>query len=335
MDGSCSCQTELQSIGCLFWNPLRLRCSNYWFDLALWKVKMKPVTSSQTEIVFSALLASMLLVSCGAPGEMTEQVEGDVATSVSESAVEAPQVAQKSQQSTQGEAPKAAPQLAKTADMSLEVLSIEEALDKASTIATQKKGDILSLENNKPQKLGSRHQALMRIRVPQGNLELTLDALKELGTLESESITAEDVSEQLVDVKARLRNLRRQEDSLLKIMERAGSMGDTLQVSKELNNTRQSIEQIDAQLKNLTNRVAYSTITLNLTASVGSNSQPAVGSQMQKAWSNATQSFQGLTMGLLRLIIWLAVHSPYLLVLGAGIFFWRNRRKKKSSAIND
>ena len=291
---------------------------------------MKPVTSSQTEILFSALLASMLLVSCGAPGEMTEQVEGDVATSsVAESTVEAPQEAQKSQPPTQEEAPKATPQLAKIADISLEVLSIEEALDKASTIATQQKGDILSLENNKPQNLGSRHRALMRIRVPQGNLELTLDALKALGTVESELITAEDVSSQLVDVKARLRNLRQTENSLIKIMERSGSMGDTLQVSKELSNVRNSIEQIDAQLKNLTNRVAYSTITLNLTASVASNSQPAVGSQMQKAWSNATQSFQGLTMGLLRLIIWLAVHSPYLLVLGTGIFFWRNRRNKR------
>lgn len=286
---------------------------------------MKTATSSQPQFLFSALLASMLLVSCGAPEEITEQAGGEVATNVAESAIDAPQEAQNTQQ----EAPKAAPKLAKTADMSLEVLSIEEALDKASAIATQQKGDVLGLENNKPQNLGGRHRALMRIRVPQSNLEPTLDALKALGTVESELITAEDVSSQLVDVKARLRNLRQTENSLIKIMERAGSMGDTLQVSKELSNVRNSIEQIDAQLKNLTNRVNYSTITLNLTASVASNSQPAVGSQMQKAWSNATQSFQGLTMGLLHLIIWIAVHSPYLLVSGTGIFFWRNRRKKR------
>ncbi|MGB3691107.1 MAG: DUF4349 domain-containing protein [Spirulinaceae cyanobacterium] len=287
---------------------------------------MKPATSPK--FLFSALLASMLLVSCGSAGEMAEQVEGDAATGVTESTVA--DEAQEGNTNQPKEAPQTAPQLAKTAEMALEVKSIEEALDSASDITKRLKGDVLGLENSQPQSFGSRHQALMKIRVPQANLEPTLDALRELGTLESESINAEDVSNQLVDVKARLRNLRQTENSLLKIMDRSGSMGDTLQVAKELSNIRSSIEQIDAQLKNLTNRVAYSTITLNLTASVASDSQPPVGSQMQKAWSNATQSFQGLTMGLLRLGIWLAVHSPYLLVLGAAIFFWRVRSKKKS-----
>ncbi len=287
---------------------------------------MKPATSPK--FLFSALLASMLLVSCGSAGEMAEQVEGDAATGVTESTVA--DEAQEGNTNQPKEAPQTAPQLAKTAEMALEVKSIEEALDSASDITKRLKGDVLGLENSQPQSFGSRHQALMKIRVPQANLEPTLDALRELGTLESESINAEDVSNQLVDVKARLRNLRQTENSLLKIMDCSGSMGDTLQVAKELSNIRSSIEQIDAQLKNLTNRVAYSTITLNLTASVASDSQPPVGSQMQKAWSNATQSFQGLTMGLLRLGIWLAVHSPYLLVLGAAIFFWRVRSKKKS-----
>ncbi len=290
---------------------------------------MKPITSSsQPKFLFSALLASMLLVSCGSAGEMAEQGEGEVTTSVAESSATVD--SQQGNPEQPKEASQTAPQLAKTADLALEVQSIEEALDRASDIAKQQKGDVLGLENSQPQNFGSRHQALLKIRVPQANLEPTLEALRGLGTLESESIAAEDVSNQLVDVKARLRNLRQTENSLLKIMDRSGSMGDTLQVAKELSNIRSSIEQIDAQLDNLTNRVAYSTITLNLTASVASNSQPPVGSQMQKAWSNATQSFQGLTMGLLRLGIWLAVHSPYLLVLGAAIFFWRVRRKKKS-----
>lgn len=67
-------------------------------------------------------------------------------------------------------------------------------------------------------------------------------------------------------------------------MDRSGSVRDVLSVAKELSNVRQSIEQIDAQLKNLQNQVAYSTITLNLEAAVSGNApQRAFGSQMQSA----------------------------------------------------
>lgn len=142
------------------------------------------------------------------------------------------------------------------------------------------------------------------------------------------NITAEDVGDRLVDFQARLTNLRKTEANLQKIMDRAGSVRDVLTVAQELSNVRQSIEQIDAQLKNLQNQVAYSTITLNLKAAMFSTSpQPALGLQIQETWNNSTYSFSTFTVSLLKLGIWLIVYSPYLLILAAGVYsFTRWRR---------
>jgi hypothetical protein len=119
---------------------------------------------------------------------------------------------------------------------------------------------------------------------------------------------------------------------LLQIMNRTGSVGDVLKVSQELSKVRESIEQIDAQLKSLTNRVAYSTITLQLEAAVSTTTpQQPLGLQVQDTWNNATQSVSELTTNLISLAIWLVAYSPYLLLLGGATWFGYTRHKKQSS----
>jgi hypothetical protein len=115
-------------------------------------------------------------------------------------------------------------------------------------------------------------------------------------------------------------------------MNRSGSVGDVLKVAQELSNIRQSIEQIDAQLQSLTNRVAYSTITLQLEAAVSTTSpQQPLGLQVQDTWNNATHSVGELTTDFIRLAIWLVAYSPYLLLLGGATWLGYTRHKKQSS----
>ncbi|MCY7286007.1 MAG: DUF4349 domain-containing protein, partial [Cyanobacteria bacterium CAN_BIN43] len=141
-----------------------------------------------------------------------------------------------------------------------------------------------------------------------------------------QSITAEDVSTQLVDSQARLKNLRKTETTLLEIMGRSGGVSDVLKVAQELSNVRNQVEQITAQLTALQNQVAYSSIQLNLVeVSVSGRSQPAVGAQLNNTWESAASSFGKFTVDLLQLGIWLMVYSPYWLVLGAIATFGYTR----------
>jgi Domain of unknown function (DUF4349) len=230
------------------------------------------------------------------------------------------------------ETPATRPQLIKKAALSLVVKSIDASSKSVTNIVEKQQGDILGFQNQKPPDSSVRQTASVEIRVPQERLETTLEALAKLGTVENRSLTAEDVTEQLVDSEARLRNLRKSEEMVLKIMERSGSVGDVLKASQELSNIRESIERIDAQLKSLRNQVAYSTISLTLEAAVSAQqtTEPSLGLRVQETWGKATHSVGELTLGLFGLGLWLLAYSPYLLLIGAAAYGF-NRFKKQHS----
>jgi Domain of unknown function (DUF4349) len=232
--------------------------------------------------------------------------------------------------------PRSQPQLIKTANLQVTVKSVVSSLEQVKAIAQQQQGDILNLSDQIPTEGDHHRTASIQIRVPQVKLDDAIKALKALGDLDSQSITAEDVSTQLVDSQARLKNLRRTEETLLEIMGRSGGVSDVLKVSQELSNVRTQIEQMMAQLTALQNQVAYSSIHLSLvevTAAV--RSQPAVGIQINNSWESATQSFGKLTVDLLQLGIWLMVYSPYWLVLGAiGVFGYQRFKGRSTVSVN-
>ncbi|MEM9903819.1 MAG: DUF4349 domain-containing protein, partial [Cyanobacteria bacterium P01_D01_bin.44] len=209
----------------------------------------------------------------------------------------------------------AQPQLIKRANLSLTVDAVDDALTQASGILRQQQGDILDLQDHQPE-AGRHRSAYLNVRVPQANLEATLRALADLGTVNQRSIQAEDVSSQLVDLKARLSNLRKSEEALQKIMERSGSIEEVLEVARELSTVRQQIEQLAAQLKSLQTQVSYSTIELNIAAAVTTAEQPRpLGKKVSETWQNATQSVGNLTVSLLQIGLWLLAYSPYLAVI--------------------
>jgi len=280
----------------------------------------------KSALFVSALLGGIIFTSCASVSQPSNQ--SSAPTQANQAAPSAETAGSASQKAEAAPVRRERPQLIKKAAITLIVNSVDKSIDAVSQIINKQQGDLIGLKEQQPTKENARHTASIQIRLPQNLLEPTLEELAKLGTVENRNITAEDVGDRLVDFQARLTNLRKTEANLQKIMDRAGSVRDVLTVAQELSNVRQSIEQIDAQLKNLQNQVAYSTITLNLKAAMSSTSpQPALGSQIQETWNNSTYSFGMFTVGLLKLGIWLIVYSPYFLILAAGVYsFTRWRR---------
>jgi archaellum component FlaC len=217
--------------------------------------------------------------------------------------------------------PRQQAQLIKKVAMGIVVESVDKTIAKVTEIINQQQGDLIKLIENQPKNELSRHTATIQLRVPFQGLETTLNELSKLGSVKSRNITAEDVGTRIVDFQAQLSNLRRTEANLQKIMDKTGSVRDTLSVSRELSNVRDSIERIDAQLKNIQNQVAYSTVTLNVEAAVSSkNPQRGFGLQVQESWNKSTSSVGTFSMKLVKLGIWLIAYSPYLLIIVAGIY---------------
>lgn len=229
------------------------------------------------------------------------------------------------------EIPQAQTQLIKKAALTLVVKSIDKSFQAVSAIVKKQQGYILSSEDSQPTDPSDRPKGSMQIRVPQQRLDSTLDALAKLGTVQNRLITVTDVSDQIVDYDARLRNLRRSEEMVLKIMKRSGSVGDVLNAAQNLSSIRETIERIEAQLKSLRTQVAYSTITLNLEEAVSAAppSQQPLGLRVQESWGKSTHAMSELTLGLLGLSIWLFAFSPYLLLGGAAVYGYRKFRKQK------
>jgi Domain of unknown function (DUF4349) len=210
-------------------------------------------------------------------------------------------------------------QLIKTASLELRVQNVEKTTQKVTAVVTARGGDLLGLQDQAPKDLETRRTATFKFRVPQAELDATLTDLAKLGTIETRAIQAEDVSSQIVDSEARLRNLRKSETVVLGIMERSGSVADVLKVSQELGQIRSQVEQIQAQVQNLKGQVAYSSINLTLRAAIAQNQRgEPLGDRLKETWSQSTHAVGETTTNLLRLALWLLVFSPYLLG-GAGL----------------
>ncbi|HEY9880663.1 MAG TPA: DUF4349 domain-containing protein [Leptolyngbyaceae cyanobacterium] len=227
--------------------------------------------------------------------------------------------------------PKSAPQLIKQASLTLILSDVDQGVESLSQLTQQLQGDMLALQDWQPQENNTPRQITLTLRIPQQNLEKALEQIRLLGDVQQQSITATDVSDQLVDLEARLRNLRQSEVALLKIMDRSGKISEVLEVSRELSNVRESIERIDAQQQQLKRQVAYSTVNLTLTSAIAASPNPRpLGETLGSSWQSATHSVGTVTVGLLKLSLWLLAYSPYLAAI-AGIAFLGHRWHRQGS----
>jgi Domain of unknown function (DUF4349) len=228
--------------------------------------------------------------------------------------------------------PAAKPQLIRMATLVLTVQDVDSAIADLRNLLKQQQGDIYNFDDQRGGD-GSRRQVNLELKVPQANLDPTIEALGKLGTIVNTQVSADDVTTQIVDTEARLKNLRQQEAMTQKIMERTGSIKDVLAVSQQLSQVRDQIERLDAQVKQLKTQVAYSTIKLQLSAAIvgGPVNQNTFGQQVQDRWNRSTRGATQLVIGLTLLGIGLIPFLPFLVLLGVGLYFLRRRMQRGRS----
>lgn len=104
----------------------------------------------------------------------------------------------------------------------------------------------------------------LTLRVPVDRFDEAVARLGELGELERESLEGTDVTGELIDLDARLRTLRAEEEALNVILAEARNVGDLLAVRGQLTGIRQQIEQLAAQQASLAERSDHSTVRVTL-----------------------------------------------------------------------
>ena len=105
-------------------------------------------------------------------------------------------------------------------------------------------------------------QGFIVIRVPQAEFFTAQERLAMLGDVLGESVGSQDVTEQFVDLEARLRSLQAEEISLLELLDVANTVSEILIVENELGRIRSDIERLTGQRNFLERRVALATISV-------------------------------------------------------------------------
>jgi hypothetical protein len=211
------------------------------------------------------------------------------------------------------------PLIVRTGQLDLEVAVLDDALAAAEKAVAAAGGYVAASQR---QGDGERAGASVTYRVPVDRWEATLAALRAVGTkILAEQTASEEVTSQVVDLGARLANLRATEAALQAIMAKATKITDILEVQAQLTGVRGEIEQLTAQKQALEERAALATLT------VGFSLPPVVAvTQVREGWDpaadvdRAAATLVGLGQGVASAAIWVGiVLLPLALVVGLAI----------------
>ncbi len=218
----------------------------------------------------------------------------------------------------------------KTASLSLVVKEMDAARTALEEIEKRHHGYFAEL-NTEGQSEAAR-TLTASLRVPASELDATLAELRKLGHLDEEKEGGEEVSQQHIDLEARLQNARNTEKSLTDLLtKRADKLKDVLDVERELASTREETERMEAQLRNMENQVSYAAIDLKLREEYKpalNLAPPATGTRLRNAlvdgYKLAVESALGLVLFLFQegptLVFWL------LLLFFPARWTWRKLR---------
>lgn len=166
------------------------------------------------------------------------------------------------------------------------------------------------------------------LRVPRENFTALMTSVEAGGTVLDSETSSEDVSDQLVDIRARLESLRTQRDRLRELYAQANDTEAVLAVEQRLSEVQTEIERLEARQASLERKVVFSTITVELREK---RPEPTVERWYDVGVVGAfLASVDGVGTTLRALSVGLAYSLPYLFVFGAPVgavaVVWRRWR---------
>lgn len=218
------------------------------------------------------------------------------------------------------------PLLIRQGRISIEVASLDSGIARVHAIAADLDAVVGNVQIRKGD--GQWKEATLELRVPAARFDRAIEALRGLGKLETLDLATQDVTEEYIDLEARIANSRRLEERLLSLLDtRAGKLDEVLQVERELARVRGEIERLEGRIRFLRNRVDFSRVSVTLKEPRPITPHPRpdrniIGQALRRAWQNFMTTVAEMLAGL----------GTWLPVLLVGAAFWwglRHRRQRK------
>jgi hypothetical protein len=176
---------------------------------------------------------------------------------------------------------------------------LSKAIERAHNIVDRYGGFISSSNLS----TGKHETSTIVVRIPADRFDNAMADLSApgLGAVRSQQQSGEDVGQQLVDLSARARNLRAQSLALIRLMNQAVTVSDTIKIQNELFDIQGQIEELDGRLRYLHDQADMSTITMLLAPPAAVHhhqGQPtAIGSALRRSWQRATDVVTAVIVG--------------------------------------
>jgi hypothetical protein len=222
------------------------------------------------------------------------------------------------------------PMIVQTASLTILATNYDEASAAIEKLAAAHGGYVEKLDAKA--QTGNARELTAALRIPTKQLEGFLADVRKLGHVEEENRENEEVSDQYVDLQARLKSARATEQRLIELLgTRTGKLEDVLEAERELARIRGEIESMQGQSTILVHRVNYATVQVDLSEEyrqvLGSGSI-STGTKIRNA---AVEGFTNLEEGAVALVVFLFAVGPSLLfwlaiLLVPGWFLWKRFR---------
>ncbi|NND97856.1 MAG: DUF4349 domain-containing protein [Pirellulaceae bacterium] len=169
------------------------------------------------------------------------------------------------------------------------------------------------------------------IRVPVTQYSAFLNGVHALGFAESRTENAQDVTEEFVDIQARINNKKKLESRIVSMLEdRTGKLSDVLEIERELSRVREDIERMEGRLRFLRDRTSLATVTIHCREQQHYEpaKTPTLGSRITLAWSDSIGAMrfagENLLVAAIALMPWLVLMGSLLwVILRSTRRWWR------------
>jgi hypothetical protein len=213
------------------------------------------------------------------------------------------------------------------AEINLVVKDVNEVESQIAALLKEHQGYVAesSIDRTQGEELAGR----WRVRIPVEHFDVFLDAVAKLGVAESRRQTAQDVTEEFVDLEAQISNKKKLEERIVELVNnQSGEIKDVIEVERELGRVRGEIEQMEGRLRYLTNRAELTTVSI-VAREVDDYvppQAPSFANQIQRAWTNSLQSMQNFAQ---RAVVAGVYAFPWIILLGVvlvpGLWYAKKR----------
>ena len=209
--------------------------------------------------------------------------------------------------------------IVKTGYITLEVEEVAETISEVTKVADELGGYVVSSHKSEGEKQVS---GSVRIRIPADKFDEAFNRLRQLAiSVPYESTEARDVTEEYVDLEARLHNLEATEAQYLALLEKAETVEEMLKVQQALSNVRGEIERIEGRMKYLERTSDMSLIEVGLKEARGL-AEPWSASA---AFKSAVRGLTAFGRGLATAVMWLGVFCWIWIPI---LVIWLRRRRR-------